>query len=211
MKSAVIVSFGPSVGQSTNCAGRVPPAVAVDVEGVEVAVHADHVHGDPLADRARIVGVLPADVRPLMQWNRRGMPVTCGGNAVQEQQLLDVRRRRALLADHDPAEQAAQRVERVVRAVVVVGPDAHRVRRGLPDVGELLARADEAAGAREVAQVAPSYSGVVADPVRVDGDRLAQAGVRMLRKWTTITSPTSAWRVGPGHAADARRGARSRR
>ena len=65
-------------------------------------------------------------------------------------------------------------------------------------VGELLAGRDEAARAREVAEVGAVVVGRVADAVRVDGERLLEAGSSALRKWTTSVSPTSASSVGPG-------------
>ena len=88
--------------------------------------------------------------------------------------MLDVGRLGAALADDDRAERAAERVERVVRAVVVVGPDADGVRRRLPRVGELLARRDEAADARVVAEVDAVVVGRVADAVRVQRERLVE-------------------------------------
>src|SRR5690348_17638637 len=59
------------------------------------------------------------------------------------------------------------RSQGVVWAVIVVRPDPDRVRRGLPDVGELVAGRHEAAGAREVAVVGAVVLGVVTNPVRV--------------------------------------------
>ena len=160
-------------------AGGVAPAVAVDVEGVEVLVHAHHVDGDalsaPCTDRRRVAGEA-APVDRVEQLREAGH---LRREAVQEEDLLDVGRRRAPLAhDHRP-EQAPQRVEGVVGAVVVVGPDTDGVGCRLPDVGELLARRHEAPGAREVGEVGAVVLGVVADPVRVHRDRLAQLAVEV--------------------------------
>src|SRR4051794_11559528 len=97
--------------------------------------------------------------------------------AVHDERLLHVGLARAPLAhDHEP-EQPAEGVDRVVRPVVVVGPDADRVGRALVRVGELLAGCDEPARPRELAEVRAVVLGVVADAVRMNRERLAEVVV----------------------------------
>ena len=119
--------------------------------------------------------------------------------------MLDVGHLRAALADDDRAEQAAGRVERVVGPVVVVGPDADRVRGGLPRVGELLAGRDEAAGPRVVAEVGAVVVGVVADAVRVHRHGLARASCRRCGSARRARRRPRRGASGPGIRAGAER------
>src|SRR3954454_5724206 len=93
------------------------------VKGVEEVVEPDRVERDRLpdlgADRRRVAGPRAAvdalEVRPQPGDRRR--------ERVHEEHFLDVWRGLALLPDHDRSEEAARRVDRRVRAVVVVRPD----------------------------------------------------------------------------------------
>jgi hypothetical protein len=174
MKRAVIVSFGPTVGVSTNA-----PAASLQrcpwmwkswkLLSMPITCSSDVLAGARL-DRRRVAGVAAA----LDRLERAAHAGDRRQQLVQEQDVLDVGRLGAALADHDRAERAAERVERVIRAVVVVGPDADRVRRCLPRVRELLAGGDEAADARVLAQVDAVVVGRVADAVRVQRERLVE-------------------------------------
>ena len=118
--------------------------------------------------------MFPAAVRPLMAWNARGSPVT-GGSSECRNRTCSTSGTLAPRSRHDHgAERAAERVERVVRAVVVIGPHADRVRGRLPRVRELLAGRDEAADPRVVAEEDAVVVGRVADAVRMHRERLAE-------------------------------------
>ena len=153
------------------------PAVAVDVERVEVGVHPERVDLDVLADarlqRRRVAGIgAPVDaVQVGLQAGDRRRQL------VGEQRVEAIGLLRALRAHDDRAEQAPERVERVVRPVVVIRPGADRLGRALPLVGERLAGRDEAARARVLAHVGAVVLRVVLDAVRVHGDRLAELPV----------------------------------
>ena len=149
--------------------------MAVDVEVVEVVVHPEDVQRDVVADRARIVGVLPANARPLIAWKRAAGAVTGGEQRVQEEHVLDVGpsapRARTTIAPKSP-----RNVLSVwFGPVVVVRPDADGVRRRLPRVGELLAGRDEAADARVLAHVGAVVVRRVAHAVRVHRERPGRA------------------------------------
>ena len=179
----------------------VAPAVAVDVEGVEVRVHPDHVDRDALADpRAdgRRVAREGAAVDAVQTGAGCRSPAagSCAGTAPPRR---PARARRA----------RGSRCRRRGRGSVLsvwLGPwswyGQAPTESGVASQTYVNSSpgADEAAGAREVAEVGAVVLGVVADPVRVDRDRLVEPR-SALRKCTTSVSPTSASSVGPGMRA----------
>ena len=173
--------------------------MAVDVEVVEVVVHADDVDRDVLAHPRRHRGRVAGRAAPV---DRLEVALQAGhrrDQLVQEQHCSTSGHLAPFSRTIERPEQPAERVERVVGPVVVVRPDADGVRRALPRVRELLAGRDEAADARVLAEVGAVVVGRVLTPCGCIVT--AWASLRSaLRKCTTITSPTSARSVGPGIA-----------
>ena len=192
VKRAVIVSFGPTAGVSVNVPAGSRQRCPWMWKSWKLSSIPITWMATSWPTRAWIVGVLPAEVRPLMRLERARQAGDRRQERVQEQHLLDVGRLGAALADDDRAERAAERVERVVRAVVVVRPHADGVRRRLPRVRELLAGRDEAADARVVAEVDPVVVRRVAARRAGAWSAPGRASRALLRKWTTSVSPTSA-------------------
>ncbi len=129
-------------------AGLVGPAVAVQVEGVEVVVDGEHVPVDGVshlgAQRGGVARVgPPVDAGELLV-QARGQ----GREGVQEDEELLVGDGIGRLADDQPAEHALEHRERVHRPVVVVEPRALGAGARLPHVLEACAHSPRTRPAR---------------------------------------------------------------